>query len=101
MPGKEAELKDVLREFENERIPGEVSEYVYRMEEDSNEYYLAVVPRTRSSTWPMPIAPSRTPAIGSCALCWRTIRSGTMADRAVHELGSRAESVNRSRHSRP
>ncbi len=43
MPGKEAELKGVLREFESERIPGEVSEYVYRMDDDTNEYYLAVV----------------------------------------------------------
>jgi quinol monooxygenase YgiN len=42
-PGKEAELADVLREFEELKIPGEVSEYVYRMDEDSNEYYLAVV----------------------------------------------------------
>ena len=42
-PGKEAELSGLLREFEQAKVPGAVSEYLYRTDDDSNEYYLAVV----------------------------------------------------------
>jgi quinol monooxygenase YgiN len=43
IPGKEAELSGFLREFEQAKVPGAVSEYLYRMDDDPNEYYLAVV----------------------------------------------------------
>ena len=43
IPGKETDLADVLREFEQAQVPGAVSEYVYRSDDDPNEYYLAVV----------------------------------------------------------
>ncbi|MGA2285473.1 MAG: antibiotic biosynthesis monooxygenase [Dehalococcoidia bacterium] len=42
-PGKEAELSGFLREFDELKVPGAISEYLYRMDEDSNEYYLVVV----------------------------------------------------------
>ena len=43
IPGKEAELSGFLREFDQAKVPGAVSEYLYRTDDDSNEYYLAVV----------------------------------------------------------
>jgi quinol monooxygenase YgiN len=42
-PGKEAELADLLQELKEEDIPGAISEYVYRMDENPNEYYLAII----------------------------------------------------------
>ena len=41
-PGTEESLKQRLREFQAAQVPGEIGEYVYRTDEDPNEYYLAV-----------------------------------------------------------
>jgi len=41
--GKEAELSGLLREFDAMKVPGAISDYLYRMDEDSNEYYMVVV----------------------------------------------------------
>jgi len=43
MRGKEAELSGLLREYDQSKVPGAVSEYLYRMDDDPNEYYLVVV----------------------------------------------------------
>jgi len=43
IPGKEAELSGLLREFDELKVPGAIAEYLYRMDEDQNEYYMAVV----------------------------------------------------------
>jgi heme-degrading monooxygenase HmoA len=42
-PGSEAELFARVREFEAARVPGFVGNYIYRMDADPHEYYLAVV----------------------------------------------------------
>jgi quinol monooxygenase YgiN len=42
-PGVEAHLTATLREFEQAKVPGSITTYVYRMDSDPNEYYLAVV----------------------------------------------------------
>jgi quinol monooxygenase YgiN len=41
--GKEAELSGLLREYDESKVPGAISEYLYRTDDDSNEYYLVVV----------------------------------------------------------
>ncbi len=41
--GKEAEMSGLLREFDTMKVPGAISDYLFRMDEDSNEYYLVVV----------------------------------------------------------
>ena len=41
-PGKEAEAIRLMWEFEGDRVPGSVSEYLYRTDDKPNEYYLAV-----------------------------------------------------------
>lgn len=43
MRGKEAELSGLLREYDQSKVPGAVSEYLYRTDDDPNEYYLVVV----------------------------------------------------------
>jgi quinol monooxygenase YgiN len=42
-PGKGAELAELLQEFEEENIPGVISEYIYQMDADPQEYYMAVI----------------------------------------------------------
>ena len=42
-PGREAELVAQLKEFESLNTPGFVRSTLYRMDADSNEYYMAVV----------------------------------------------------------
>jgi heme-degrading monooxygenase HmoA len=42
-PGKETELMEYSRDVESQNIPGWISTYVYRMDNDPNEYYLTVV----------------------------------------------------------
>ena len=42
-PGTEERLRQQLRESEVADVPGEIGEYVYRTDENPNEYYLAVV----------------------------------------------------------
>ena len=48
-PGMEAQLLEHLREYEALRIPGQIVTYLYRMDADPNEYYLAAVFDSRES----------------------------------------------------
>ena len=42
-PGAEGQLNDQMRAFEAAMVPGVVATYVYKMDADPNEYYLATV----------------------------------------------------------
>jgi antibiotic biosynthesis monooxygenase (ABM) superfamily enzyme len=42
-PGAEAQMQELMKEYETLDVPGYVSSTVYRMDADSNEIYLAVV----------------------------------------------------------
>jgi len=42
-PGTEERLRQQLRDFDAAEVPGEIGEYVYRTDENPNEYYLAVM----------------------------------------------------------
>jgi heme-degrading monooxygenase HmoA len=42
-PGAEAAMQALSQEYEGLRIPGYVATYVYRMDADPNEYYLATI----------------------------------------------------------
>jgi antibiotic biosynthesis monooxygenase (ABM) superfamily enzyme len=42
-PGAEAKFLEVERSIEAAKIPGHVASYMYRMDGDPSEYYLAVV----------------------------------------------------------
>lgn len=42
-PGIEAQLADQMRIYEQAHVPGAVASYVYRMDSDPSEYYLAVI----------------------------------------------------------
>lgn len=48
-PGMESKLQDLNREYESLRIPGYVGTHVYRMDQDSNEYYLVVLFDSKAS----------------------------------------------------
>jgi heme-degrading monooxygenase HmoA len=42
-PGMEARLKEEIRRFEEARTPGAIASYVYRMDADCNDYYIAII----------------------------------------------------------
>lgn len=42
-PGAEAQLGEQMRIFEQAHVDGAVGSYVYQMDSDPNEYYLAVI----------------------------------------------------------
>jgi quinol monooxygenase YgiN len=42
-PGQEGAMQETMREYETLNVPGYVSSTVYKMDEDSNEFYMAVV----------------------------------------------------------
>ena len=42
-PGKEAELIAQGRAEDEIKIPGHIGEFIYRMDTDPNEYYMAVI----------------------------------------------------------
>ncbi len=42
-PGMEAKFVEIGRAIEAARIPGNVASYIYQMDADPHEYYLAVV----------------------------------------------------------
>jgi quinol monooxygenase YgiN len=42
-PGMEGQLDEQMRAFEAAKVPGVVATYVYRMDADPNEYYLATI----------------------------------------------------------
>jgi heme-degrading monooxygenase HmoA len=48
-PGMERQFIEQAREFEAAKVPGTVAVYIYRMDTDPNEYYLAVVFESREA----------------------------------------------------
>ncbi len=42
-PGKEAELAAQGQTTDTVKIPGHIGEFIYRMDADPNEYYMAVI----------------------------------------------------------
>lgn len=42
-PGMQPQLADQMREFEAAHVPGTRAVYIYRMDANPNEYYIAVV----------------------------------------------------------
>lgn len=42
-PGAEAQLAEQMRIFEQAHVEGAIGSYVYRMDNDPSEYYLAVI----------------------------------------------------------
>lgn len=48
-PGMEAKLKEDMAQYERLKIPGFVSTMVYRMDNDSNELYMAVAFKDKES----------------------------------------------------
>jgi quinol monooxygenase YgiN len=42
-PGMEEQLIEQLRVFEAAKVPGTIATYVYRMDADPNDFYIAVV----------------------------------------------------------
>lgn len=42
-PGMDARLRDLEQEFQASPAPGEVVTYIYQMDADPSEYYMAVV----------------------------------------------------------
>lgn len=45
----EARMRDLLREYEDLDVPGYVGAYVYKMDRDPNEYFMAVFFEDRAS----------------------------------------------------
>ena len=41
--GAEGQIRKLMREYDSLKVPGLVTEYVYQMDSDPREYYLAVV----------------------------------------------------------
>ena len=48
-PGMEEKLREQFREFERAKVPGEIAEYLYRMDKDAREYYLVVLFKDKAS----------------------------------------------------
>ena len=48
-PGMESKLQDLMKEYESLDIPGFISTYIYRTDENPNEYFLTVVWKDRDS----------------------------------------------------
>ncbi len=50
-PGMERQLVEQVRVFEAASVPGTVATYVYRMDADPNDYYIAVVFASKEAYW--------------------------------------------------
>ncbi len=48
-PGTETQMMELMKEYEGLEVPGYVRSVVYRMDADSNEYYLTVLFDSRES----------------------------------------------------
>jgi heme-degrading monooxygenase HmoA len=48
-PGAEAQFEEQMRIFQAARVPGFVATYVYRMDADAHDYYLAVLFSSRET----------------------------------------------------
>lgn len=47
--GMEAQLYELANQSQSRRVPGWVATYVYRMDADSNEYFMAIVFKSREA----------------------------------------------------
>lgn len=47
--GMESRLQDVMKEYEETVVPGFVASYVYKLDRESDTYYLAVVFENKAS----------------------------------------------------
>lgn len=48
-PGMEERLREQFRAFERAKVPGEIAEYLYRMDKDTREYFLVVLFKDKAS----------------------------------------------------
>ena len=48
-PGMEETLAKQMRDFEAAKVPGAIAAYVYRMDADPHDYYMAVVWESKES----------------------------------------------------
>ncbi len=49
IPGSEESLQEIASQIEKEDFPGMVASYVYQMDSDPDEYYIAVVFESKES----------------------------------------------------
>ncbi len=78
-PGAETQLAEQMRIFEEAHIDGAVGSYVYRMDSDPSEYYLAVIFSSKEAYVANANAPRKMPATASCSPIWMGRPNGTMA----------------------
>jgi len=50
-PGAEQQMQQLTREYESMNIPGFVATYVYRMDNEPDVYYMAVLFDSKESYW--------------------------------------------------
>lgn len=50
-PGMEQQLAEQMHTFEAAKVPGAIATYVYRIDADPNDYYLAVVFASKEAYW--------------------------------------------------
>ena len=78
-PGAESQLAEQMRIFEEAHVEGAVGSYIYRMDNDPTEYWLAVIFSSKEAYVANANAPSRTPATASYSRSWMGRPNGTMA----------------------
>ena len=50
-PGMEGQFAEQLRAFEAAQVPGTVAVYVYRMDADPSDYFIAVMFASKEAYW--------------------------------------------------
>jgi antibiotic biosynthesis monooxygenase (ABM) superfamily enzyme len=50
-PGMEGQVTQLMKDFEAQHVPGFVATYIYRMDADANDYYIAVVFTDKEKYW--------------------------------------------------
>ena len=68
-----------MRIFEEAHVDGAVGSYVYRMDSDPSEFYLAVIFSSKGLTSPTQTLQRKMPATASCSPIWMGRPNGTMA----------------------
>jgi antibiotic biosynthesis monooxygenase (ABM) superfamily enzyme len=77
-PGREAEFKQLEQEYTTASVPGYVSSYVYRMDADPSEYYMAVVFESKQAYQANAASPEQ-------EVRYRKFRALLMADPQWHD----------------
>ena len=77
-PGAEQQMASLNKEYETLKVPGHVATYVYQMDEDANEFYMAVVFTDKEAYEKNRTIPLRIPVTARCGNSFRPIPSGTM-----------------------